>query len=553
MKTVLPVASGAEGNPTKSERIDSRFWLGALLLCVVLYILITLRFVFDLYDRYAMLAYDLGIFDQAVWLISRGQSPFVTVRGMHILADHFSVLLYLLAPLYWLWASPKMLLIAQTIALALGAVPVYALAYKQIGSSQLGFVMGVAYLLYPALQWTSIYEFHPENFAIPLLIGAFYFLACRRWAGYFCCIVVTALTKETAGLIIIALGLYAFTMDRRIGWRTLMLGVTSVLLATATVRHFNEGQPSAYLSLYATYGTTPQEIVWYLLTHPFAVGSSLFTLSNLRYLFELLQPLMFLPLLAPRVFAVATPVLLLNLLSKRAGMQMIYGQYAVFITPIAVVAAIYGVERLLRVCRPKAKVALSTLFCVSVIVGTAWSPIGADLSRFYGILPANQADALDALLVHIPANATVSAQSALLPHLSHRKHIYTFPNPFHRSAWGGSITALEEIDNGDRSLHTIEQVHRALAVAEIEYIALCPRSSPFPLSREDYEQYTLYVLQSPHYGIIVAEKHAILLRRGADHANGWRLFEQASGTQIASESDIPITVAQWVTAFPPVW
>ena len=35
-------------------------------------------------------AFDLGIFQQAVWLMAQGKAPFVTVRGMNILGDHFT-------------------------------------------------------------------------------------------------------------------------------------------------------------------------------------------------------------------------------------------------------------------------------------------------------------------------------------------------------------------------------------------------------------------------------------------------------------------------------
>ncbi len=51
--------------------------------------------------RYAQLgayAFDLDIFQQAVWLMAQGKIPFVTVRGMNILGDHFTPILYLIAP-----------------------------------------------------------------------------------------------------------------------------------------------------------------------------------------------------------------------------------------------------------------------------------------------------------------------------------------------------------------------------------------------------------------------------------------------------------------------
>ncbi len=50
-------------------------------------------------------AYDLGWFDQAVYLISRGQPPIVSLVGYHVLGDHAALVLYLLAPLYLIWRT----------------------------------------------------------------------------------------------------------------------------------------------------------------------------------------------------------------------------------------------------------------------------------------------------------------------------------------------------------------------------------------------------------------------------------------------------------------
>ena len=45
-------------------------------------------------------AFDVSIFDQGVWLLSRFQEPFVTVRGLDLFADHSSYILIPLVPLY---------------------------------------------------------------------------------------------------------------------------------------------------------------------------------------------------------------------------------------------------------------------------------------------------------------------------------------------------------------------------------------------------------------------------------------------------------------------
>ncbi len=45
-------------------------------------------------------AWDLGIFDQAVYLISQGQPAFSSLMRFHVLADHAALILYPLSILY---------------------------------------------------------------------------------------------------------------------------------------------------------------------------------------------------------------------------------------------------------------------------------------------------------------------------------------------------------------------------------------------------------------------------------------------------------------------
>ena len=81
--------------------------------------------------RHALLhsgAYDLGIFDQAVFLISRWQRPLSSFVGMHILGDHGAWILYVLAPLYWIKADVHWLFALQAGALVMGAWAVHQLA-----------------------------------------------------------------------------------------------------------------------------------------------------------------------------------------------------------------------------------------------------------------------------------------------------------------------------------------------------------------------------------------------------------------------------------------
>ena len=77
-------------------------------------------------------AYDLGIFDNAIYLISQGQEPIVQFRGLHILGDHAAWIFYPLALFYLIYPSVYWLFFLQAIALASGGLATWQLA-KQVG------------------------------------------------------------------------------------------------------------------------------------------------------------------------------------------------------------------------------------------------------------------------------------------------------------------------------------------------------------------------------------------------------------------------------------
>ncbi|HZE33652.1 MAG TPA: DUF2079 domain-containing protein, partial [Actinoallomurus sp.] len=85
--------------------------------------------------------YDLVIFDQAVRSYSHLHLPTAIVKGVHngfgphfnVLGDHFSPILALLAPLYWIHDGPQTLLIAQSALLALAIVPLWSYTRRRLG------------------------------------------------------------------------------------------------------------------------------------------------------------------------------------------------------------------------------------------------------------------------------------------------------------------------------------------------------------------------------------------------------------------------------------
>jgi hypothetical protein len=150
----------------------------------------------------------------------------------------------------------------------------------------------------------------------------------------------------------------------------------------------------------------------------------------------------------------------------------------------------------------------------------------------------------------IPVAASVSAQSTLIPHLSHRRSIYTFPNPFFQRGWGNTVQARRELEVAEGSQAHPPQLNELINRATVEYVALCPPTRRFPLSNDTFDDCVKILLQNPNYGIIAVGKNTILLRRGADYQHGLRLFGQQSGVQITKQEDVRKAYRVWNSNYP---
>src|SRR3954465_6737633 len=86
-------------------------------------------------SNFGTFGFDMGIYDQGIWLVSHGRTPFVTVRGLNYFGHHVNLVTLLLVPGYWLGGGPHLLYLVETLALASGAIPLYLLGVDRIGRS----------------------------------------------------------------------------------------------------------------------------------------------------------------------------------------------------------------------------------------------------------------------------------------------------------------------------------------------------------------------------------------------------------------------------------
>ena len=380
--------------------------------------------------------FDLGNMVQAVWWTAHGHPLRMTnLHGDQIsrLAAHVDPLLALFAPLWWIWPSPDLLLVAQALAIAAGAWPVYWLARKHLGSPRIALGFALAYLLYPATGWLTLNEFHPVALATPLLLYAFWFLDNDRLVPFALCAIAAAASKEEIGLVVAGFGLWYALARRRVavGLVIAALGLAwSVIAIAVVIPHFHTAGESDFYGRYSEVGGSAVGIVKTTFTHPSRIADAAFSRRDLRYVLELLLPLAGLSLLAPLVLIAALPELALNLLSATPTQTSIHFHYTAGLIPPLVIAAVLGAKRLSRWELAAAMVivvtALVGAYRLGPIPGWRHVPGGSRFQATSAHVTAHDRIATKALQL-IPKSAVVSATNTLGAHLSERRRILSFP------------------------------------------------------------------------------------------------------------------------------
>jgi uncharacterized membrane protein len=383
--------------------------------------------------------YDLGNMVQTVWNTAHGHFLQMTSgdgRQISRLAAHFDPILAAFAPLWWIWPSPELLLVVQSVAVALGALPVFWLGRKHLASERAGLAFALAYLLFPATEWLTLNEFHPVALACPLLLFSFWYLDEDRLLPFALLAALAAITKEEIGFVVAGLGIwYAIRRRRRAGAAIAGAGlVVSVLAIAVVIPHFNAGADSAFYGRYDAIGGSAGGIAKTVVTRPWRLLEQAFQASDVHYLLHLILPLALLCAFAPLMLVAALPDLTLNVLSATPTQTSIHFHYTAGAIPPLVIGAVLGAAALAR--RFPARAAAVATLAVAVALGANWKlgavplwgaiPGGEDYQKKDWRVTAHDRVAEQAVEL-VPPHVVVSATNVLGAHLSARRRVLSLP------------------------------------------------------------------------------------------------------------------------------
>lgn len=375
---------------------------------------------------------DLAIHAQVMWNTSQGrlfETTLLEDRPTNYLGHHFSPALLFLTPLYSLWPDARLLLLVQTVLLALGAVPIFMLARRQTGSQLLAVTLSLAYLLFPPLQYVNLFDFHEIILGVPLLSFATFWLLTRRYRLFFVFLALSLLVKEEMAFIAFAFGLYILIVQRRrrLGLLVMLLAIGWGILTMRIIMPSIAGRAYFPVGRYGYLGSSFGEMAISVVRNPGLVLRHLLIPAKFEFLLLLLAPLAFLPLLGFDTLLLAIPTMLYLLLSDYQPQYSIQYHYTTPLIPLLVMSAATGAARLIRRRGRSVSVALSALVLVTSVTSYFLYSPGPIARHFnqdgeYTLWP--DLTSRYSALAAIPPEAQVMTLEEFAPHLASRERIY---------------------------------------------------------------------------------------------------------------------------------
>ena len=389
-----PAAVGGEAAPNDGLEAPPRRWphvlgVGAIVsLYTALYSTYLLILHTTLQDGLA----DVGEYDQAISGYAHFMGPHSPFIGLHgagdagklQLADHFTPLLALMAPFYWIHDGPETMLIETAVLTALPIIPLWLFVRRAVrNSGRFGalaadlsaYLVVIGYGVTWPLQMALWFEFHEVFLELPILM----WMIERAQAGRLRQAALISLlllgVKDDMGFVVAIFGLYLATKDatpldwarllRRVSRRPRLLldtvrrrdrawflalvpvGIGMVWLVAQVLLPAAGGSPNRDFT-YTEFGPNQSAAMHAMLADP---GNTFATLFNSHYktqtLEMLLWPVLGLCLLSP-LSLMAAPLLLERFLSVNQLYWVMPYHYNAFLVPIIFCAGVDGALRLSR-------------------------------------------------------------------------------------------------------------------------------------------------------------------------------------------------------------
>ncbi len=444
--------------------------LNLVIIAAVIFFLCTLTLTLHRHFSFYS-SYDQGIFNQVFWngthgrffqstlssqlstnVVHSGEVPDVSY---HRLGQHFTPALLLWLPIYYLFPHPATLTVLQAIFVTSAGLVLYALARIYLEPA-IASLITISFYCANAILGPTLANFHDIS-QIPLFVFSLLLAMEKRWWWLFWLLAICILAvREDSGITLFGIGVYLVASRRypRIGLIICSLSFLYIIALTNLIMPIFSDDISKRFMLerFGQYAEGNEastiDIIVGMIKNPWRLIIELFTpfWGTIKYVLGQWLPLAFIPIFSPAAWIISGFPLLKLLSAQGKTVLAISIRYAMTITP----GLFYGVilwwsgqklgrfNRKLSETKPKKLSPKFRKFWIFCICLSLFFTITSNPSRtLYFLIPDSvqpwvyvslpqqweRIPQIRSLLNKIPDDASVSATTSLIPHLSGRRAV----------------------------------------------------------------------------------------------------------------------------------
>jgi uncharacterized membrane protein len=404
---------------------NSLFFDIAAAVATIVFIVAGLLVSLHRYWQYEVFYYNFGVFDQAIWRISRFQPPIIEhllVGGRISLADHFDLSILLLAPVFWLTDKSEALLVVQALFAGLAGFVIYKIGIEILKDKFQAFGISLCYFFFVGIQNAVITDFHEltiMSFPITLVFLA---IVKKRIKLFWLFFLLTLGFKEVTFLLGIGIAIFIYFYNKQWKKHTIAATIISILWGYLTINilipYFSDG-------VYLHRPDLPDSVmgkVMAMFDHPSKRETVFYSLLNFG----------FLPVFAPSMWFVILQDYILRFIPLHVLTRWTLGlHYNAQVAPLLAIGTIFGFRFLQKfIFFKKYSHILVVLLILNSFIQFRFIHHGPYLMAINPALYNHTANFkyLDQLINKIPKNASIMTQNNLGVRFTHQKFIYLREN-----------------------------------------------------------------------------------------------------------------------------
>jgi uncharacterized membrane protein len=424
----------------------------SLILVMTFFALIFASITFVNHYNFRTFGWDLGINQNAIYDYAHfrwNDCMIMQPQFTNVLSDHFSLYPFLVSPFYWIFGEWTML-IFQFLAILFGGFGIYKYVLNLTKNTTISTLAVAHFFSFYGIYSALSFDYHDNVVATMFVPWFLLYFEQRNWKKAIIYFVLIIISKENIALWAVFLGFGVsfkslLQKDKQTALKGLFFalaaGVYFILVIKVIIPSLATPGREYLHNSFNALGGNFGEVIVNIIKHPIKTIELLFVNHSGDPMYDGIKVETYLALalaggflivLAPEYIIMIVPILgqkMFNDLPIRWGISVHYSIEFVTIIVIAVYAIIHRLK--------KYKVAVGSLFLASTFISSAIF-LDHRTSEYY-----NQANSqfykkehwkrdfdiaeVNRLLKTIPADARVSAQSCLAPHLAFRDYIFHYP------------------------------------------------------------------------------------------------------------------------------